>query len=91
VRAGDERVVVRARTRDRVLQQARDELRESVRDERPDEDLRPPQDERRRRCDREPDRPVAADVGEPLEDRVEKAGPVSDLPPLELSVPADVT
>jgi hypothetical protein len=89
VRASHERVVVRARTRDRFLQQARDELREGVRHERPHEDLRPPQDERRRRGDREPDRAVAPDVGEPLEDRVEKAGAVSDLPPFELPVPAD--
>jgi len=89
VRAGHERVVVRARTRDRSLQKARDELAEGVRHERPNEDLRPPQDERRSRGDREPDRAVAPDVGESLEDRVEKADAVSDLPPLELPVPAD--
>jgi hypothetical protein len=88
LRPGHERVVERAGTRDRSFEHVRGELAEAVRDERPQEDLRPPQRERGRRGDREPDRAVRPRVAEALEDRIEEAGAMRDLPALELPVPA---
>jgi len=89
VRACDERMDVRPRARDHILQYVGAELAEPVRDERPHEEVRPPQDERRGERDAEPERAVAACVREPFEDRVEGAGAVRELPALEVLVPAE--
>jgi len=89
VRARDERVHVGPRARDQVFEDVRDELAETVGDERPEKQGWAAQHERRNERDREPERAVAPGVGERLEDRIEEAGAVRDLPALEVLVPAE--